>query len=885
MPQHAAPLAIQPKTFFIGSDAEFIMKPILKFALYGRKESGKTCILAALSMAHLQANGFTVSRIPNPENHGHGANWEHARQRLDATIESISSGKKPEATQLTWGIQGEGQEKCYEPDPFLFRFATEDHESFDIELIDYAGELINPAITRDQLVTDLRNRMKQMDALFILVEIPKSGSEDPNKECLELIKLNEALHTIETNAGPGGHFSIPISLLLTKFDRLLPPAEPAFSNPEKSVQDFLSSPKGSFAKTFHDSLKNIAQDGHFRVFPVSAFGKSTTEGSTQIERPLKLNPLQSLGLEDPFIWASRLIAEIRFQTVQGLLAAVSEIKPWSLPSPLSPISEQASEALYLVGSEKRPLAKALLYKSYRAKFFFVAWFLAMTVSLLFSIEALFDKMKLREIGLHVSDLSTDSGKLQADADWLRAYSSSSDTKHVASRFFLLSRGESALLAKSIQESMERRVWGLVLSAASPEQTIAAIQGYTSQYPNGSYIQEANAKIAQIKQTQAVQTCRGSLEALKVKIMELASSPAEIPPERFTTLEDALNQIGSGPALNDSAVLTQVRTLRQTISSSRLERQLASAKSDFDVTMADIESLLCTDVDKKWNQALTKLIELRTKAQHLPDDFQNRWKKSAGKNVQKLLSQISVKRTEYVSTGDFDTAHNLVRSFIDSSLLKDLLTTIGDQGEIKTLSEFEVEIAWQKTEGLYRKLIKYRNEGFQSLFSNKAIILRLADDYILDSTRPNMDEVRKFRDYVFSIDANRTFKVNLKSITWPTTYYGQCVHKLMVSVGNSPAKPLEVTVPGGELTSTRSEYFPVDANLTTSLQIIVAIEFNGWRRSAYAGSESFTAYALAGGKDMEAKLADNPSCLLHFQIDDNDEKRPIRIPALPEFVRK
>lgn len=850
------------------------MKPKLKFALYGRKSSGKTCILAALSMAHLQANGFTVSRIPYPENQGNNENWDRAAKRLDETIEAIQSGNRVNAT-----------DKFFDPDPFLFRFATSDHETFDIELIDYSGELIDPAKTQDDLVAALRNRMKQMDALFILVEIPKSGAEDPNKECVELIKLNEAIHTIETKAGPGGHFSIPISLLLTKFDRLLLEGETGFTDQKKAADDFLSSPRGSFAKTFRDSLNNIAREGYFRIFPISAFGKSTVGDSTQIERPVQLNPLHSLGLEDPFIWASRLIAECRFQAIKSHLDSVSAFKPWSLPSPFSPISSQASEALYLVGSEKRPSAEALLNKTYRAKMFFVVWSIMTVVCLFLGVETLFDKMRLREIASHVSDLSTKSGKLQSDIDWLKTYSSSSDARHMASRLFLLTRSESSSFAKSIQESMERRIWGLVLSAASPEQTQSAIQAYTSQYPNGSYIQEANSKIALIKQNQAVQNCRVSLDALKIKIIELASSPIDISPERFSALEEALNQIGSGPALNDPIILGEVKSLRQVISTSRLERQLSNAKNDFDVTLADIESLLCNDDDKKWFQALTKLVELRTKAQHLPEDFQTRWKKAAAKNVQKLLSQISIKKTDYISTGDFDTAHNLVRSFIDSSLLKDLLMTIGDQGEIKTLNTFENEIGWQKTESIYRKLVKYRNEGFQSLFSNKAIVLRLADDYLLDPTRPNKDDVKKFRDYVFAIDANKTFEVKLKSITWPKTYYGQCVHKLMISVGNSPAKPIEVTVPGGEVTSYRSEYFPVDANLATSLQISVAIEFNGWRRTAYVGAENFTVYSLAGGKDLEAKLADNPSCLLHFQIDDTDDKRPIKIPDLPEFVRK
>jgi hypothetical protein len=284
---------------------------VYRFALYGRPSSGKTCYLAALAMDHgAHPDGLTCEWVKKtreyPRPAGEWTTWDssdpsatfHLGTRwLEESIEKLKQGDVPAGTDPN---------QIYR---FMYDFTTPEHVTYRVELIDYSGELVRPDITGNKLAELLLQHFSTTDGVLVLAEVPHPERDaEPLAEQLHLLKQAFALLRGEMQDGPA--IAAPVALLLNKWDRRLGQAGTDASAREAEVQPFLDGRPQPAHRSLVDTLRNSVTEGNFKAFPVSAFG--THELATladpkgklrQVERPRRINPLPSFGLEDPFVWA------------------------------------------------------------------------------------------------------------------------------------------------------------------------------------------------------------------------------------------------------------------------------------------------------------------------------------------------------------------------------------------------------------------------------------------------------------------------------------------------------------------------------------------------------------------------------------------------------
>ncbi|MEI7687727.1 MAG: hypothetical protein WCL32_22200, partial [Planctomycetota bacterium] len=144
-----------------------------RFALFGRRNAGKTCILAALAMERLaNPKQFACTWIDRP-----GPNLLASLRATDpGAADGFTLGKK----WLDRAIEQLGHCDVPPPNPneseafrFLFQFTTPDHRTFLVEMIDYSGELIDSNLTDTELAKRLRQHMLATDAILVLAEVPR----------------------------------------------------------------------------------------------------------------------------------------------------------------------------------------------------------------------------------------------------------------------------------------------------------------------------------------------------------------------------------------------------------------------------------------------------------------------------------------------------------------------------------------------------------------------------------------------------------------------------------------------------------------------------------------------------------------------------------------
>lgn len=322
-------------------DAPPLSGPVYRYALYGRAKSGKTCYLTALAMGRLRnPKGYncdwlnTATHCPKPE--GPEGAWDHSdpnvaryqgREWLKMAIEAVRSGAVPKSTVSTAPLR------------YLFEFRGADDypgapglaRTFTIELIDYSGELIDTDVSEESLARLVRKHMDECDGIIVLAEAPRPDS-DWTVQYDELLKLRSAFNLVKRP--PHG---MPIALVINKWDRLGDEYDPRHINPEDPGQDTLDKRASKVLERFlahkpeppHvsliDALKGKAGEGNFQIFTASALGSCQVVGED--ERPLKSYPLQSYGLEDPFLWLARRGDELRVREVEE---AASKLHPWSV---------------------------------------------------------------------------------------------------------------------------------------------------------------------------------------------------------------------------------------------------------------------------------------------------------------------------------------------------------------------------------------------------------------------------------------------------------------------------------------------------------------------------------------------------------------------------
>jgi hypothetical protein len=335
------------------SPAEPAKRHTYRVALYGRKNSGKSCILAAL--------GLGLERIPHPEGLAcvwindettipvppGGASWSvedpipiawdlddpaitrHlGRQWMRKAVKELKKGEVPRPTPVDVA-------------PFRFLFDFNDPKTgrgFRVEMIDYSGELVRAEGSEDLFAKRLRTQLETMDGILVLAEAPRPNEESqPLYE--ELNRLLEAFALLAEQRRGKRIPPFPVALVFNKWDRQSRMDEYSRAQSEVELDTFLRRtpppPQRGLLNVLQTVSGSTPEVTNCLSFALSAFGRAVSIPRTDdfgkqvlIEVPAIKTPLHSYGLEDPFVWVCRRSDGIE---ADRLVQAVSGLRFWNIP--------------------------------------------------------------------------------------------------------------------------------------------------------------------------------------------------------------------------------------------------------------------------------------------------------------------------------------------------------------------------------------------------------------------------------------------------------------------------------------------------------------------------------------------------------------------------
>jgi hypothetical protein len=317
---------------------------VYKLALYGRKNSGKSCILAALALG--------LERVPNPD--GLGCVWvcdettvpvpkgprdswdltapettRHlGREWLKRAVERLKAGDVPPPTPTNVA-------------PFRFFFDLTDRKTgrtFRVEMVDYSGELVRPEASEETFAKTLREHLETLDGILVLGEAPRRD-EESQPLYKELSLLLDAFTLLADQRHGKKVHPFPVALVFNKWDRQSRMQRYSSGEAGVEVDLFLRRdpppPQLGLLNVLETVSGNTPERSNCRPFALSAFGKAvtvtrTTEDGKQvvIDVPASAIPLPAYGLEDPFVWLCKRADEIE---AERLATGVERLRFWDLP--------------------------------------------------------------------------------------------------------------------------------------------------------------------------------------------------------------------------------------------------------------------------------------------------------------------------------------------------------------------------------------------------------------------------------------------------------------------------------------------------------------------------------------------------------------------------
>ena len=297
---------------------------VYQFALFGRQNAGKTTFVAALAAPHAAAAGVSVvwrgGSADNPRPPGPEAEWDPedpATQRyrgagwVGAAAAALRAGAVPPANPASLH-------------PLRVRYdLSAGGTTYPVEVTDYSGELIDPAVSGDALAAQLRRQLRGLDGVLVLAEAPRPGGAAGLADDLHrLLQAFAILRKDDTGAGlPAG---CAVALVVNKFDR-----RPA----GQTAGDFLAGADGATHRRLRDGL-TTRNPSDACVFAASAFGASLSSGAGEV--PAAGRPLPSVGLEEPFLWAAgRAMRRDAARDLAKIETAAAAARFWRVDHPVT----------------------------------------------------------------------------------------------------------------------------------------------------------------------------------------------------------------------------------------------------------------------------------------------------------------------------------------------------------------------------------------------------------------------------------------------------------------------------------------------------------------------------------------------------------------------
>ncbi|MHB1035013.1 MAG: hypothetical protein ACYC35_15235 [Pirellulales bacterium] len=553
---------------------------VYQFALFGRPASGKTCLLAALAMPRIpHPQGYTCVRLPVevarptgnpadwPDDDRAAAAWRGA-EWLDQAIQKLQRGDVPPPNPLG-GVSS----------VFQYAFAA-DHRTYLIELFDYSGELIDPKNQQpESLATLLRHHMASKDGILILGEAPRPD-DPPQGLTAEFDLLKQAFESLKNQARDGAAaVEFPLVLLINKWDRQGPlphdpEAERAKLNRFLGISELgigtTRDPESPAHLSLYDAIKNAVAPSDFQVFPVSTFGECeqvTTPEGRAFGRPTQVDPLQSFGLEDPFIWAARRSDTIDLESFEHDTRIARRLIPrvpfW--PDRLLKRGRELTRR-FARGTDEQRRAKAACHRRSWACWLRSLITICLSVFLLLGAEAISDGMGHSEAERIIADPTKPWPEFDRAIQWLGDYSSSPAYRHVFYRVFL-SADQARERIVSVYEERDQELWAIVLNAPDLPARAAAASEYLKMYPSGKHATDAVAIVHAAENDQKRRQNAQWLQNLESEEKNVPAGPDGLAP--LERIRDALdgrlpkNRLPN-PEIEDAETGARRRTLRDKV---------------------------------------------------------------------------------------------------------------------------------------------------------------------------------------------------------------------------------------------------------------------------------------------------------------------------------
>ena len=478
-----------------------------RFGLCGLTGGGKTCLLAALAMPRVaHPAGLTATLLPVTGDSAQllNAGW----QWVNEACEALRNGRVPPPNSLK---QIENIESRL---TLRYRFTDgNQHEAF-VELVDYAGELLDPHTSQGDVAAQLRRYLDELDGFLFVAEHPRPGENSDNLAGY-LLRLSQALALHQEKAH--GRKNTPIALLVNKWDRSGPLARGTQAHAEESckLDAFLKSePPPPHAGLLSELV--AASSVGCEAFPVSAFGEAVRESGGEpgvfLEKPANgATQLSSFGIVEPFLW---LFKRRDHADADALTKASS--RRWLWLNPFAALRcRKDIRRITARMSPSSPEIPRVRLALWRVKKCFIKQFVLLVVFWL-CVELSFDAIGLRSARRAMTNPADATGWRRAES-WFTGYIDAVPLLHVLHRQFCLSNAAAAAELQAARAKRDEQAWAAITASTDEATRVALTREYLANFPQGAHLDDARQLIADAEAKQARAKLRAQLQILSGRL--------------------------------------------------------------------------------------------------------------------------------------------------------------------------------------------------------------------------------------------------------------------------------------------------------------------------------------------------------------------------------
>lgn len=733
---------------------------IFKFALFGIRGSGKTCILSALALPrYSNPKGYTCTWIENLSEVKSSIGSSDKNIIENSFIEGSNWLRKAKSTIKNGDIPAPNANR--DVMRFLFEFGSKENGRISVELIDYSGELL--LASRNELTKKLWDIMQNCDGLLVLAEVPQPGLKS-GEQAESLNNLSEAFASLIKERDSKSKQEWPIALLFNKWDRKLNDA--SNENPgREAIDNFLAEVPEPPHKSLVNKVSNFIGDENLMCFPVSAFGSHVVRQDGSEVPKFDGQMLKTINLEDGFIW----IAERSKILNVKMLKNASEKASWWFPhqmvlgrTPAADAFQRSAIKNLICGisvfsgiSSTWNLMKKLPDKSEENKqannilklFALKAGSQVLVGFLIFVLsiqmfEIWMDGIVVREIKVRRENPSTDEKVLEKDEKWLTDYYASTNYRHFLSKIFVLTKNQSKTMAIESAKKRDESAYRKIENAKEDTDKVILAQDYIKAFPTGGFIETVQVIVTKAETKKNQNLNMSYLENLKLTIT-LFPDDLNITSNSVQDLKNLLEKINTLP--HPDYVLEEHKIeqgkLRKLVEAKQIKISNIIARMELEKFRQEYNDLM----NKENITDAAKLImsHKEDEVDKLKDDFRSKCPDIIKKNV---ISNLKL--------DNFIKARRMLKDVGDLNI-----NILLNAEQIMALKNLEKEIDNGEDKYFYDQVIKYKNKD-------------RIDNYLTNAPLKTMKkDVENYKTYLDKRTGEVEVTIECRRIEWGEKFYG------------------------------------------------------------------------------------------------------------------